>query len=414
MECPKCHFDRKAQDQACPKCGIIYAKYELLGKKKAEPFNKDQNEVELNPDHRKTNKKQYHVVASIILFLAAFFFPGFYHGQPSEPSSSIALLLTGWLGPIAGYFSWYANPLYLLALILRRTKRIALLSLELISLLLALSFLLYRKIIVSEAPTFDLITEYGWGYYFWILAIAVLYFGDLSRDLNAKKKTEGLVPKYNMPLVVGVITILFFLQHFLGVHSQFQVGRRRERVFKEKCNQAGETIYRKYNIAVNGLYFHRAIDGGLYNGVDNGIYSSRDNEHVAKDMLKKGLIKYYEVDNDLSTGKTKPYRRVYEANNYGVEVGNLNSEYTVTTKYLGTDEDYGSYRVQSELDIDGYEITILENKSKLVIAKTTYFSTPIGHRFCGCPVEGKFSTEDFLVRVINSSPSEDKKDIQIK
>jgi serine protease Do len=30
MECPKCKYKRKAEDRECPKCGIVYSKYEAL------------------------------------------------------------------------------------------------------------------------------------------------------------------------------------------------------------------------------------------------------------------------------------------------------------------------------------------------------------------------------------------------
>jgi hypothetical protein len=357
------------------------------------------------------HKQQYHVVASIILFLASLFFPGFYVGYPSQPWASILLLLTGWLGILDVHFSWFANPFYVLALILRRSKRTTSLYLELISLLLATSFLLYRTIVVSEAPTYAPIAEYGWGYYLWILAIAVLFIGDLSEYFAEKKQNVGFVIKHSVPLIVGIITVLFLSHHFFGVHSQFQVERHRDKVFQEKCKLAGEIIYKKSDSAVNGIYFHHFLGGYSYDGVNKGIYSSSESKDVAGDMLVKGLITFYEVDNDDNSKKNpyaKPYRRIYLGDPLGVEVESLNSEYTVTTKYLGTDMVFEHYSVQSELDIQGYEITIIENKSQFVMAKTTYFSTPIGCKFCGCSVAGKFSNEDFLMRVLNINPSKDK------
>lgn len=45
MECPKCHFQRNNRDKECPRCGIIYEKYELLMKKKEENDNKDQKDT---------------------------------------------------------------------------------------------------------------------------------------------------------------------------------------------------------------------------------------------------------------------------------------------------------------------------------------------------------------------------------
>lgn len=49
MECPKCHYKRNDQDTECPRCGIIYDKYELLIKKNGENDNKDQNNPGQNP-----------------------------------------------------------------------------------------------------------------------------------------------------------------------------------------------------------------------------------------------------------------------------------------------------------------------------------------------------------------------------
>lgn len=49
MECPKCHFKRNVQDMECPRCGIIYDKYELMLKKKEENDNRQQSNQGLNP-----------------------------------------------------------------------------------------------------------------------------------------------------------------------------------------------------------------------------------------------------------------------------------------------------------------------------------------------------------------------------
>jgi len=43
MECPKCHFKRNVEDMECPRCGIIYDRYESILKKKVENDNRDKN-----------------------------------------------------------------------------------------------------------------------------------------------------------------------------------------------------------------------------------------------------------------------------------------------------------------------------------------------------------------------------------
>ena len=39
-KCPKCGYERRPTDSECPKCGIVYAKWEAyVAKKKAEEEN---------------------------------------------------------------------------------------------------------------------------------------------------------------------------------------------------------------------------------------------------------------------------------------------------------------------------------------------------------------------------------------
>lgn len=110
---------------------------------------------------------------SLVLYALALTGPGFYFGSSREPWEAHLLLLVGWLGPVDGHFSWIANPAYLIAHLMYRTREWSFRA-SAVALLLALSFLLHPTIAVSEAPTYANIVGYGWGYILWVLSIATL------------------------------------------------------------------------------------------------------------------------------------------------------------------------------------------------------------------------------------------------
>jgi serine protease Do len=78
MECPKCHFERKPQDHACPRCGVIYTKYELFLKKKDENDNKDLSDVALTTPNNQNapaisplNKLKYYLGGILLGIITA-------------------------------------------------------------------------------------------------------------------------------------------------------------------------------------------------------------------------------------------------------------------------------------------------------------------------------------------------------
>ena len=60
---------------------------------------------------------------SLALYATGFAFPAYYIGNTHEPQNSSSLLLMGWLGPLDGHFSWFAN-LFFLSLYLSIKKKI--------------------------------------------------------------------------------------------------------------------------------------------------------------------------------------------------------------------------------------------------------------------------------------------------
>jgi hypothetical protein len=115
---------------------------------------------------------------SIALFVACLLFDGFYieGSDPRAWADTWLLLLIGWIGILAGLPYWFANPLLIGAWIaLALGKRKSALILSGVALGLALLFLLERRILVSEAPTYAAVTGYGAGYWLWVASMAAAF-----------------------------------------------------------------------------------------------------------------------------------------------------------------------------------------------------------------------------------------------
>lgn len=114
---------------------------------------------------------------SVFLFVLSLCLTGFVTRGTPDPQAWKALCLfgIGWLGPLASYFEWYANPLLLASWVLALLgKRTAVVAASVAALVLALSFLLHGRMIVSEAPTYSEIISHSSGYWMWLASIAVM------------------------------------------------------------------------------------------------------------------------------------------------------------------------------------------------------------------------------------------------
>lgn len=63
------------------------------------------------------------VAAAVVLYLLACGSEVMFVHYSQPPIYGISILLTGWLGPLFGVVAWYANPLFLIALILFLCRR---------------------------------------------------------------------------------------------------------------------------------------------------------------------------------------------------------------------------------------------------------------------------------------------------
>jgi hypothetical protein len=121
---------------------------------------------------------------SILLFALSLTQRGFYTDRDAGDGwqPSIAILLTGCLGVCTGIPAWLANPAVIASWILmqNRTKRRMAVICAAGSILIALTFLMQKKILVDEAGNDATITGYGLGYWMWIASMAVSLIGCIA------------------------------------------------------------------------------------------------------------------------------------------------------------------------------------------------------------------------------------------
>ncbi|QDA58850.1 hypothetical protein [Hymenobacter jejuensis] len=139
------------------------------------------------------NIKLYVFVTSILFYLIALTQDAFYIDRVDYNawSSSLGLLLIGWLGILLGSgaaLTWLANPLLIFSwIMLFNDKRTAIVASSIAS-LFAITFLLFDKVITSEAPTYSNITHYRLGYWLWLTSCITMMAGSIIIYYLAKQK----------------------------------------------------------------------------------------------------------------------------------------------------------------------------------------------------------------------------------
>lgn len=112
---------------------------------------------------------------SIALFFPALALPAYYQGTKVVYGVETAAL--GWLGFIDGHFSWFANPLYLGAVLLSLANPHRALRWAVVALVLACTFMFRSGIIYDEAHGDGAISGLGWGYFCWLMAMLFAVLG---------------------------------------------------------------------------------------------------------------------------------------------------------------------------------------------------------------------------------------------
>jgi len=121
------------------------------------------------------------------LFLACMPMPAIkFLGGAAQPSGGFFII--GWLGPLAGHFEWYANPLLLIAMIfLLKNRPTISCVLSLISLLLIFATQFRGCIIRDEGGACQAVAGYLIGWWLWVASAATLLIGSLFQGFIIPK-----------------------------------------------------------------------------------------------------------------------------------------------------------------------------------------------------------------------------------
>jgi len=104
------------------------------------------------------------------------------NGGTCEYFSGFFNLIFGWVGVFMLHipaFPWLANPILLASWILFKKKPKISFILNIIALVLMLSFLLVDEIIVNDGSTTSEVVFYGLGYWLWVLSSFIMLVGNL-------------------------------------------------------------------------------------------------------------------------------------------------------------------------------------------------------------------------------------------
>jgi hypothetical protein len=315
--------------------------------------------------------------------------PAFYTGDMETIEASF-LLKIGWLGVFGGYPNWFANPIYLIAFVLQEKKPKISLGLAIAALILSFSFLLYRSFPINEAGGTSPIVGYGWGYYLWLMAIA------LFASAQARKCTWEPFERYtHVPvgyylrhtfLIVGTISVAFFAHFYISNNGQNVLQTERAILFAARCAEATEMVMTSPR-PVHGVYVYPDWDAmvGRNGSLGGGI--------LGRSLVGRDDLAFYETRNESKSGK--PIKRFYRAKDAKVEqVDEVVSEYSVITKSL-------TEGLRKELGIYGTQVLIIDNKTRRPIAEARYFVSLADKRVClPNPDTDRFSTSEFARRVL--------------
>lgn len=324
-----------------------------------------------------------HLALSVACFAASLALPAYYLGDAFQPQGSASLLFTGWLGPFDGHFSWYANPLYVLALILHRRPRASSL-LALLALALAGSFLLHNRIAVSEAPTYQSIVAYGWGYALWLTAFGTLALGQWLRAQGAQSRRTTMAT-----LACGGAFVAGYAAYYaLGAHALFGADQERDRVLAQHCATAGEHIYQEAD-DVKGIFFDPDWEQRVAarSHINTGTSYASGSGVIGLGHLNQGQLAFYETRDRHDPAR---YLRFKLGDFQGVKVDRLESDYAVITD---------TPQIGARLQLIGGTVTIKDLRDSSVLASATFFLDKQTGKFCGNS-RGAFSTSDFVTQAL--------------
>lgn len=120
---------------------------------------------------------------AFIVFLSSLFFPTYCtNGGCPYIFDGLITTLFGWIGALfidGAYYAWFANPLFVLALVYNKKSTYFALIVSTAALFISASFLKGGKVLLNEAGHYGYVTELKIGYWLWLTAMILAFITTL-------------------------------------------------------------------------------------------------------------------------------------------------------------------------------------------------------------------------------------------
>jgi hypothetical protein len=130
-----------------------------------------------------------YIFAALGLYLACLALPSITVARSGAPELGGSYLVTGWMGPAAGHFEWFANPcIYGAAYFLARGRDRAALFWSVVAMMLITTLLGSREIVAGDGAMQREIVAFHSGYWLWLASAGTLFLGGLVRLVAAQRQ----------------------------------------------------------------------------------------------------------------------------------------------------------------------------------------------------------------------------------
>ena len=161
------------------------------------------------------------VVVALGLWLCSLPLTGFVLYAEQKQMMGLEILMLGWLSPLLPNFAWFANPLFLLAVISLFAGRPAPI-LTIVSAILALDTFRLSSYPLNEGGASTPIYGFGWGVIFWFTALLLIMAASGSRQVELRIETNGKASKLELLRPIGFFLCIAILgtTAYFGIHDR--------------------------------------------------------------------------------------------------------------------------------------------------------------------------------------------------
>jgi hypothetical protein len=152
------------------------------------PYRRQRKEMDISP-RKLLGEDAAAIVLSlaVVAYMASLFLTAIVDSH--EVLLGGGVLLLGWLGPLAGSFAWFANPLLILAMYFSKEKPSAAMAAAFLGFALALTTF-GLKIIPSDNGSYTVL-GFGAGCYLWLACFPAVFIASLLNNRKSRTLAPG-------------------------------------------------------------------------------------------------------------------------------------------------------------------------------------------------------------------------------